>query len=424
MRTATTAASALPGDVLQYKCAVDTTMIAPGRCAEGLQRRRVGPQPSLVVGEAGDPWEREADRVAERIERMDSDGQPGVASEPPQSFGKFGSRVKREAPPIVHEVVGSPGRPLDAGTLRHMEARFGHDFSEVRVHTGARPAASAAAVHARAYTVGHDIVFSQGCYQPSTREGLSLLAHELTHVVQQGGGSATSGTFGSAARLGYGPLQRDSESEEEEGGSSCPPAERLDEIEATFRAMIVDAREDDHNVAADNLQHFLNGSGTTRTLPATWLRSFSEITDAEVTNQERFENQLEEEGEGMRPGDRRTLEDHWDRSLTGSRFEELYYASGTSTIRSTGHFQLRRTEDVVNVGGSVEHHWFDPYDWHAGLVTYIWGHGFVSDSDAQLLQNCRGASSFQMESDWSQRLSGSIEIGWLWNSTRFSWSGP
>jgi hypothetical protein len=90
-------------------------------------------------------------------------------------------------PPIVHDVLNSSGRPLDAGTRAFMEPRFGHDFSGVRVHTDARAAESARAVNALAYTVGRDVVFGEGQYEPETSEGKRLMAHELTHVVQQGG---------------------------------------------------------------------------------------------------------------------------------------------------------------------------------------------------------------------------------------------
>jgi len=96
--------------------------------------------------------------------------------------------VGAPAPPIVHEVLGSAGRPLDGGTRAFMEQRFGHDFGRVRVHTDARAAESARAVAARAWTVGNDVAFGAGAYAPSTAEGRHLLAHELTHVLQQGDG--------------------------------------------------------------------------------------------------------------------------------------------------------------------------------------------------------------------------------------------
>jgi hypothetical protein len=89
------------------------------------------------------------------------------------------------APPIVHEVLRSPGRPLDSATRSFMEPRFGHDFSRVRVHADARAAQSAVAVNALAYTVGQDVVFASGRYAPNTSEGRKLLTHELVHTLQQ-----------------------------------------------------------------------------------------------------------------------------------------------------------------------------------------------------------------------------------------------
>jgi hypothetical protein len=90
-------------------------------------------------------------------------------------------------PPIVNEVLQSPGQPLDTATREFMEPRFGHDFSKVRVHADARAAESARAVNALAYTVGRDVVFGSGQYAPRTSAGRRLLAHELTHTVQQHG---------------------------------------------------------------------------------------------------------------------------------------------------------------------------------------------------------------------------------------------
>ena len=97
-----------------------------------------------------------------------------------------------EVPSIVHEVLRTPGRPLDAGTRAFMEPRFGHDFSKVRTHTDAQAAESAHAINALAYTVGNDIVFGRGQYAPGARPGSRLLAHELTHVVQQEVGGSSS----------------------------------------------------------------------------------------------------------------------------------------------------------------------------------------------------------------------------------------
>jgi pyrrolidone-carboxylate peptidase len=91
------------------------------------------------------------------------------------------------APPIVHDVLRSPGQPLNAETRTYMEPRFGHDFSHVRVHSDGRAAESAKSVNALAYTVGNHVAFGAGQYRPQSNDGRRLLAHELAHVVQQSG---------------------------------------------------------------------------------------------------------------------------------------------------------------------------------------------------------------------------------------------
>ncbi len=88
--------------------------------------------------------------------------------------------------PIVHETLNVPGQPLDAATRTYFGSRFGHGFEDVRVHTGPRAAASANALQANAYTVGSDIVL-RDAYDSASAAGQRLLAHELTHVVQQRG---------------------------------------------------------------------------------------------------------------------------------------------------------------------------------------------------------------------------------------------
>ena len=95
----------------------------------------------------------------------------------------------------VRRVLSSNGRPLDSETRRNFETRFGRDFSQVRIHTGAEAATSADSISATAYTVGNQIAFGQGAYQPKTFEGRKLLAHELTHVVQQRNANSSIGSL-------------------------------------------------------------------------------------------------------------------------------------------------------------------------------------------------------------------------------------
>jgi hypothetical protein len=182
---------------------------------------------ALTVGAANDPLEHEADAVADRVMRMP---EPGVAlaraplqvsrkcaeceeeegrptgpsgTDPPPSVLRRKcaaceeeTKVQRKAtdpgaaaeaaPPIVTEALRSPGHPLDAATRAYFEPRFGYDFSGVRVHTGRVAEQSARDVNAHAYSVGQDIVFGADQYAPGATSGRALIAHELTHVVQQG----------------------------------------------------------------------------------------------------------------------------------------------------------------------------------------------------------------------------------------------
>src|SRR5256714_7263553 len=89
----------------------------------------------------------------------------------------------------VKDVIGSGGgSPLDRDTRGFMEGRLGADFGDVRVHTAAKASDSARSVQAHAYTVGNDVVFQSGRYEPESDSGKRMLAHELTHVVQQRSG--------------------------------------------------------------------------------------------------------------------------------------------------------------------------------------------------------------------------------------------
>ena len=94
-----------------------------------------------------------------------------------------------DQPSPVKDVIGSArGQPLDAATRSFMESRMGHDFGDVRIHTDAKASESARSVQANAYTVGRDVVFRSDQWSPGTATGQRMLAHELTHVVQQAAG--------------------------------------------------------------------------------------------------------------------------------------------------------------------------------------------------------------------------------------------
>ena len=198
---------------LQRKCARDETAKKP---QQGMMI-----QTKLAIGSPTDALEQEADQVAEHVIGMSDE----ASENPPLALSSAsGSAAQRKCAAceeedkkkkklqtkrtssadsdkgldagMAEQVAGRGGEPLPSELGTYFESRFGLDFSNVRVHTDSEAAEGARAVQARAYTIGHDIVFAQSEYAPETREGKRLLAHELTHVVQQGalGDSLAQGT--------------------------------------------------------------------------------------------------------------------------------------------------------------------------------------------------------------------------------------
>lgn len=167
--------------------------LTPKRCPYGgaCHTCPVRVQTKLAVNQPGDEYEQEADHVSEMVMRMpapindeeDKCQQPGCAKKLQRKTDN--EMTPDKVPPIVQEVLLSPGQPLDPVTRAYMEPRFGHDFSQVRVHTDAKASESVRAVNALAYTVGRDVVFGYGQYAPNLDAGRKLMAHELAHVIQQ-----------------------------------------------------------------------------------------------------------------------------------------------------------------------------------------------------------------------------------------------
>jgi uncharacterized protein DUF4157 len=184
----------------------------PNSLWNALALGKSGIQTKLAISQPDDPFELEADRVAERVMRMavtqtgpeeSSDSKPRTPHASPRAVhrkcdhceedeektiqrkvqgGNLDSPAAEPSPDYNRKLIG---KPLDPSTRSTMESRFGHDFSRVRVHTDTEAANRARAVQARAYTIGSDIVFSSGEYAPATKAGRMLVAHELAHVVQQ-----------------------------------------------------------------------------------------------------------------------------------------------------------------------------------------------------------------------------------------------
>lgn len=208
-------------------------------------KSQVSPQAKLTVNATGDIYEQEADRVAERVTNMAEPqlqrtcacggGCPKCQTGQTAHDHLQTSRVEGNcsgalsAPPIVHEALHSSGELLDPHTREFMESRFGHDFSHVRVHTDEKAAESSRALHARAYTVGRDIVFGTGQYTPGTQAGRRLIAHELTHVIQQDASPSSlpvvQRQLGGSKGMGPTAEDMDMAAEREYAGSGAPKAQ-------------------------------------------------------------------------------------------------------------------------------------------------------------------------------------------------------
>ena len=160
-------------------------------------------QRQVTVGAPDDAFEREADRVADTVMRMPEPGGPGIEigeesgasclrrqpveeeEEMLQPKAETASGPKRISESVSLREFRGRGGPLSKTSRDYFEPRFGKDFGAVRIHTGLKAESAAAAVRAKAFTSGTDIVFNKGKYSPENAEGRKLIAHELTHVVQQ-----------------------------------------------------------------------------------------------------------------------------------------------------------------------------------------------------------------------------------------------
>ena len=144
-------------------------------------------QAKLQVSTPGDQHEQEADRVADKVMRDTQEEEEPVQMKAAEGGG---NQVSHGVQSQIDGLRGG-GQPLPSTLRAYFEPRFGHDLGEVRIHDGAQAAEAARSINAQAFTVGRDVAFAAGQYSPETGAGKRLLAHELTHVIQQNG--ATQG---------------------------------------------------------------------------------------------------------------------------------------------------------------------------------------------------------------------------------------
>ncbi len=169
---------------LQRQCACGGHTAAGGECAACV-RKKTMLQRKLTMGASHDPLEWEADRIADQVLAMPAPAADNRASRHIQRYSEQSGGQADAVPDTVDQALAAHGRPLEPALRQDMEHRFGHDFSQVKIHADGVAGQSAQDVNAHAYTVGNDIVFGAGQFAPATHAGRRLLAHELTHVIQQ-----------------------------------------------------------------------------------------------------------------------------------------------------------------------------------------------------------------------------------------------
>jgi hypothetical protein len=189
-KTAAAAAASTPANaprlLLQRACACGGSKSPLGDQCEACQAHAL--QRKVVIGASDDPYELEADRVADQVLRRKPN--PSTPADPVAvQRTPMHPLAAETAPTSVDRTLARAGTPLEPRLRADMETRFAYDFSHVRLHADSTAADSARDVSARAYTVGRDIVFGAGQFAPGSEHGRRLIAHELTHVVQQSAAS-------------------------------------------------------------------------------------------------------------------------------------------------------------------------------------------------------------------------------------------
>jgi hypothetical protein len=399
---------------------------------------------AIQIGHADDPLEDEAYRVAGEVMRM-PDPNVSVA-------GPVGGVIRREcpaciredeetgivrrksepgaftmeAPEIVREVLASPGQPLDSGVLAHFEPRFGHDFSRIRVHTDTKAAQSARELGALAYTMDNHIVFGAGRRPTLSGEDGHLLAHELTHSIQQG--SASPGVSGSSGnvreairRTGTPLLQRAVDCSlghlDRECGTATARCAAIQDsycklkypkaadIDNFYKNTDIGAKSRKSSVpnAAANLLHYLDGSGAERVMPVDVFKNHSATKEKlEGEHRNKFiaggQRRLESGELKARGGQ---VEMVWTGTANAFNFlsmDDLGLAVGGYTLCSKVNVSA-----ADKGGGTVEMHFakwtvqaFDCYNWDPGKGIGMPG---ADDNDLCCLENAHRAMHFRVRCD-------------------------
>ena len=393
----------------------------------------------------GDAFEREADDVADKVMRM---AEPAPNNSVPAAIQRKCAEcedeekktIQTKPTPSAHtgaaldvgaavRAAEQGGVPLPREVRSYFEPRFGHDFSRVRVHADSDAADGARAVRALAYTVGRDIVFGSGEYAPATMEGKRLLAHELTHVVQQESVPAANQRPHRSVMVPFVPgapmIQCKEECNLEPIEKECagaataclvgakdycktkyPNPKDLDKLHADAVKGANGYKEKFPN-AADNLLYFLAGSGTEKVMKIDIFRDHPVTQQKYGEHMAKFkEGALKRYASGVLKIGGPAVEMVWTdtaNAFTPGEFTDLGLAVGGYTLCSK---VSATAKDPKEVGGSKDFLFlrFDPWTTQA-FDCYNWDPGkgiglpFATDNDLCCLENAGRAKHFRIRTD-------------------------
>lgn len=425
-------------------------------------RLALGIQPKLTVGAPDDAFEREADQVADQVMRMPEPDVAPAAATPRVQRLCAECEEEMQAKEEPGQTPGVPtgfeqrftalhggGQPLPTAERAFFEPRFGRDFAGVRLHSGPAANELARSVQARAFTLGDAVVFGAGQYAPGSGAGRQLLAHELTHVVQQGGGRGTPRPPANALQRDDAPPEKKDEKKEEkltaEGMDACdispvtkecnnaaascssvaqecstmfPTVKDMDDLEKKYRGYVSTQKAKYPNAAA-NLEHFLDHSGTTQTLPASLFKADPSVQGVLETHREKFIAGMERRLKAMSPlpTTAQTVSLHY--VSPGNAFGIPYTDLGLAV----GGYQLCSVADVTATpAGTSFYFWkkfkisfanwkaqaFDCYNWDPGKAVAFVG----NDKELCCLQNSGRGKHFLVKSDrWDNTHAPSLAEG-------------
>jgi hypothetical protein len=182
-----------------------------------------------------------------------------------------------------------------------------------------------------------------------------------------------------------------------------------------------------YKIAAKHLRRYLDGTGGTEHPKRRWLRSYKKIRDAEARIRENFQEKtiISKIGKHIAKDNQFTFTDWFDgniRYMIGEfSHEELFLATGDSSIRATGNFAATIKGERVIVTGKVRYKWYDDYNFHKGLGIWVPGEGHIPDAAMRKLKTHGNAKDFHMQRIWHQTLKADFLLGdapyaidWRW----------